>query len=62
MEKLYLLKNLILLFFSKLYFRKYLLGPTQFKFAFSKDFPWFTFLSARWTGSIHGKNVKERKK
>lgn len=62
MGKLSLLRNLILLFFSKPYFRKYLPGSGQFKFEFSKDFSRFTLLGGRWTESIHDKYLKLKRK
>lgn len=51
-------KKLILLFFFKNKFQKYLPGSGQFKFEFSKDFSKFILLHARWTESIHSKYLK----
>lgn len=49
---------MILLFFFKNKFQKYLPGSGQFKFEFSKDFSRFILLHARWTESIHSKYLK----
>lgn len=62
MGKIDLLKSMIVLFVSKMYFRKCLPGSTHSMFAFSKDFPRFAFLNTRWTELIHGKNVKGKNK